>query len=67
MISGFIGFILGVVFVIIIDVLILDYIKSVVSLSFVIIVVSVLILIGFFFGWILVCVVFKKEFIDIIK
>ncbi len=46
MTSGFIGLILGVVFATIIDVLTPDYIKSVVSLSSVIIAVSVSILIG---------------------
>ncbi len=51
--SGFIGLILGVVFATIIDVLTPDYIKSVVSLSSVIIAVSVSILIpGLLFGWI---------------
>ena len=52
MTSGFIGLILGVVFATIIDVLTPDYIKSVVSLSSVIIAVSVSILIGLLFGWI---------------
>lgn len=52
MTSGFIELILGVVFATIIDVLTPDYIKSVVSLSSVIIAVSVSILIGLLFGWI---------------
>lgn len=65
--SGFIGLILGVVFATIIDVLTPDYIKSVVSLSSVIIAVSVSILIGLLFGWIPARAASKKELIDIIK
>lgn len=64
--SGFIELILGVVFATIIDVLTPDYIKSVVSLSSVIIAVSVSILIDFF-GWIPARAASKKELIDIIK
>ncbi|MCS5071307.1 ABC transporter permease, partial [Staphylococcus aureus] len=55
------------VFATIIDVLTPDYIKSVVSLSSVIIAVSVSILIGLLFGWIPARAASKKELIDIIK
>ena len=65
--SILIGLILGVVFATIIDVLTPDYIKSVVSLSSVIIAVSVSILIGLLFGWIPARAASKKELIDIIK
>ncbi|PHK48519.1 ABC transporter permease [Staphylococcus edaphicus] len=66
-IGGLIGLILGILIGSLVDAVTPDYIKSVVSLSSVIIAVGVSMLIGIVFGWIPARAAAKKELIDIIK
>lgn len=66
-IGGLIGLILGILIGSLVDAVTPDYIKSVVSLSSVLIAVGVSMLIGIVFGWISARAAAKKELIDIIK
>lgn len=65
--GGLIGLILGILIASLVDAVTPDYIKSVVSISSVVIAVSVSMLIGIVFGWIPARAAAKKELIDIIK
>lgn len=65
--GGLIGLILGILIASLVDAVTPDYIKSVVSVSSVVIAVGVSMLIGIFFGWIPARAAAKKELIDIIK
>lgn len=65
--GGIIGLILGILIASLVDAVTPDYIKSVVSISSVIIAVGVSMLIGIVFGWIPARAAAKKELIDIIK
>lgn len=65
--GGLIGLILGILIASLVDAVTPDYIKSVVSISSVVIAVGVSMLIGIVFGWIPARAVAKKELIDIIK
>ncbi|UXV54456.1 ABC transporter permease [Staphylococcus aureus] len=65
--GGLIGLILGILIASLVDVVTPDYIKSVVSISSVVIAVGVSMLIGIVFGWIPARAAAKKELIDIIK
>lgn len=66
-IGGLIGLILGILIGSIVDAVTPDYIKSVTSLSSIVIAVCVSMLIGIVFGWIPARSAAKKELIDIIK
>ncbi|MEB8103811.1 ABC transporter permease, partial [Staphylococcus xylosus] len=61
------GLILGILIASLVDAVTPDYIKSVVSISSVVIAVGVSMLIGIVFGWIPARAAAKKELIDIIK
>ncbi|MFV9422208.1 ABC transporter permease [Staphylococcus sp. Ze7] len=65
--GGLIGLILGILIASLVDAVTPDYIKSVVSISSVVIAVGVSMLIGIVFGWIPARAAAKKELIDIIK
>ncbi|MEB8085691.1 ABC transporter permease [Staphylococcus pseudoxylosus] len=65
--GGLIGLILGILIATLVDAVTPDYIKSVVSISSVVIAVGVSMLIGIVFGWIPARAAAKKELIDIIK
>lgn len=65
--GGIIGLILGILIASLVDAVTPDYIKSVVSISSVVIAVGVSMLIGIVFGWIPARAAAKKELIDIIK
>ncbi|MBF0813719.1 ABC transporter permease [Staphylococcus sp. mip270_02] len=65
--GGLIGLILGILIASLVDAVTPDYIKSVVSVSSVVIAVGVSMLIGIVFGWIPARAAAKKELIDIIK
>ncbi|PTI80581.1 ABC transporter permease [Staphylococcus xylosus] len=65
--GGLIGLILGILIASLVDAITPDYIKSVVSISSVVIAVGVSMLIGIVFGWIPARAAAKKELIDIIK
>ena len=65
--GGIIGLILGILMASLVDAVTPDYIKSVVSISSVVIAVGVSMLIGIVFGWIPARAAAKKELIDIIK
>ncbi|WP_305133156.1 ABC transporter permease [Thomasclavelia cocleata] len=65
--GGLIGLILGIFIASLVDAVTPDYIKSVVSISSVVIAVGVSMLIGIVFGWIPARAAAKKELIDIIK
>lgn len=65
--GGLIGLILGILIASLVDTVTPDYIKSVVSISSVVIAVGVSMLIGIVFGWIPARAAAKKELIDIIK
>lgn len=65
--GGLIGLILGILIASLVDAVTPDYIKSVVSVSSVVIAVGVSMLIGIVFGWIPAREAAKKELIDIIK
>lgn len=65
--GGLIGLILGILIASLVDAVTPDYIKSVVSISSVVIAVGVSMLIGIVFGWIPARAATKKELIDIIK
>ncbi|MGW7998866.1 ABC transporter permease, partial [Staphylococcus xylosus] len=65
--GGLIGLILGILIASLVDTVTPDYIKSVVSISSVVIAVGVSMLIGIVFGWIPARSAAKKELIDIIK
>ncbi|MGW7910546.1 ABC transporter permease [Staphylococcus xylosus] len=65
--GGVIGLILGILIASLVDAVTPDYIKSVVSISSVVIAVGVSMLIGIVFGWIPARAAAKKELIDIIK
>lgn len=67
LIGGLIGLILGFAFASLIDLLTPDYIKSVISLSSVLLAFGVSSFIGIVFGWIPARAAAKKELIDIIK
>ncbi|GGI43053.1 ABC transporter permease [Mammaliicoccus stepanovicii] len=66
-IGGIIGLIFGILIATIVDALTPDYIRSVVSVTSLIIAVGVSTLIGIVFGWIPARAAAKKELIDIIK
>lgn len=65
--GGLIGLILGILIASLVDAVTPDYIKSVVSISSVVIAVGVSMFIGIVFGWIPARAAAKKELIDIIK
>ncbi|MEB7798741.1 ABC transporter permease [Staphylococcus xylosus] len=65
--GGLIGLILGILIASLVDAVTPDYIKSVISISSVVIAVGVSMLIGIVFGWIPARAAAKKELIDIIK
>lgn len=65
--GGIIGLIIGILIASLIDAVTPDYIKSVISISSVIIAVGVSTLIGVIFGWVPARSASKKELIDIIK
>lgn len=65
--GGIIGLILGILIASLVDAVTPDYIKSVVSISSVVIAVGVSMFIGIVFGWIPARAAAKKELIDIIK
>ncbi len=65
--GGLIGLILGILIASLVDAVTPDYIKSVVSVSSVVIAVGVSMLISIVFGWIPARAAAKKELIDIIK
>ncbi|MGG6821104.1 UNVERIFIED_CONTAM: ABC transporter permease [Staphylococcus pseudoxylosus] len=65
--GGIIGLILGILIASLVDAVTPDFIKSVVSISSVVIAVGVSMLIGIVFGWVPARAAAKKELIDIIK